>query len=75
MKRFFLASACAAVLAFSVAAPPALATVRTMTVKNDSTSCAWITIYEAAHTFLPWQIVHSTYGHPRLSNPAAAGVF
>jgi hypothetical protein len=75
MQRFLFAFASAATLAFSVAAPPAQATVSYVTVKNTSGSCAWITLYEAAHPLLPWKIVTSRYGRPRFLKPGSSDGF
>jgi hypothetical protein len=64
MNRLFTIGAAIAI-AFSMLSPaPARANIDTVTIKNNSDKCAWVTIYFASF-YTPWEIVN----RPEASKP------
>jgi hypothetical protein len=64
MNRIGTIGAALAVVLSMVLPTPALANVDTVTIKNESNKCAWVTIYFASF-YTPWEIVE----RPEASKP------
>ena len=64
MNRLFTIAASIAMVLAMLLPAPALANVDTVTIKNESNKCAWVTIYFASF-YTPWEIVN----RPEKSKP------